>query len=473
VNYCAEAARIVTEELATPAQVDAIVNDAIGGGGPFLVMDLTKGNALSNKCLALMQEAHDGNEWFAPLPILEEKASSFWHNRDDPGDSTYGEDLKDKVLRRILAVLFARTFYVLDNDICEATDLNWLTKNALGFRKGLLDLAEEFGINWIREICMEYAESNQGFEIPPSIESLVPPVFNRHVIIKIREDGVAVIEIFRPEVKNALNNQVIAEILTALDELNDDQSVGGVVITSYDGSIAGADIGGLAALKTSGEASAQCERWHEVHNFLITMMDKPVVAALDGPVMGGGAELAMGCDARVVGPNLILAQPEVNLGFIPGFGGTQFLPRIVGVENAAKMLRTGKPIKAQEAFELGWASVAPVKDGNIVQMAAQILVGGTSDVVDLEPGTVELEPMNPDPIEVPDKLPAVNIGHCSTAIDEILVDLLLRSLSMNLFDGLKEEAKAFGHCMHKKDFRIGLGNFMKNGPRVPAEFTNS
>ncbi|MCP4903896.1 MAG: 3-hydroxyacyl-CoA dehydrogenase family protein, partial [bacterium] len=87
-NYCSEAARITAEGIASPAQVDRIVNEAIGGGGPFNVLDLTRGNLLTAHCQELMQEAPTGSEWFAPPPILTERGNALWHDPGTPGDSS-------------------------------------------------------------------------------------------------------------------------------------------------------------------------------------------------------------------------------------------------------------------------------------------------------------------------------------------------------------------------------------------------
>ena len=125
-----------------------------------------------------------------------------------------------------------------------------------------------------------------------------------------------------------------------------------MVLTSFDGSLAGADIMELAALKTREEAEKKCLRGHEVLS-QIANMSKPVVAAVDGPVLGGGAEISMSCHARVVGPQLMLGQPEVNLGIIPGYGGTQRLPRLIGLERGLELLRTGRPVRRQAGLRMG------------------------------------------------------------------------------------------------------------------------
>ena len=106
-------------------------------------MDLTKGNLLNVKCLNLMKEATTGSDWFTPPPIFEKQGNKPWHERGKPGDPTHDAALAKEVLDRILAVLLGRTYFVVDNEICDPTELNWMTRTALGFGKGLLEIAEE------------------------------------------------------------------------------------------------------------------------------------------------------------------------------------------------------------------------------------------------------------------------------------------------------------------------------------------
>ncbi len=463
-NYCSEAARIVEEGVATPAQVDAIVNTAIGGGGPFNVLDATRGNLLTVHCQELMEAAPTGSPWYRPPAILRERGNRLWHDRDEgkwSTDAHYDDALRDRVLDRILAVLFARTYFVLDNDICAATDLDWMTRMALGFRRGLVDLAADMGMDKVRDLCTKYDQSYNGdFHIPQSIQDGTPRSFHRNVTVDHRGD-IAVVRIFRPEVKNALNRRTLGELETILEKLAGDDGVRGIVLTSFDGSLAGADISELARIRKPEDAEAICHLGQGVFA-VAESMEKPVVAAVDGPVLGGGCELSMACHARVVGPSLMLGQPEVNLGIIPGYGGTQRLPRLVGVERAVDLLRTGRPIGAGDACAWGWAHGEPVK-GDLVAAAVELIRAHTS-------GEVKLAPVDPEPVELPADLPHVDIGHRSLAIDAILIDVVKNGLTRNLADGLELEAKGFGRCTLTIDLDIGLKNFIQNGPRVPAAF---
>jgi enoyl-CoA hydratase/carnithine racemase len=458
-NYCAEAARIEAEGLATPAQVDKIVNDAIGGGGPFNVMDLTRGNLLNIHCLELMRDAPTGGPWFDPPPSFAKQANTPWHDRKNPGDPSYDEKLGRQVLDRILAVLLGRTYFVVDNDICHPREFNWLSRNALGFRSGLLDLAAELGAERVHDICSRYAAENPGYEVPPSIARKQLADFYRHIESE-KEGEIAVVSIRRPEVMNALNEQTLEELKQEFGVLAADPEVQGIVLTSFDGSLAGADISELAALKTPAEAAAKCRHGQAILA-QISALDKPVVAAVDGPVLGGGAEISMACHARVVGKNLMLGQPEVNLGITPGYGGTQRLPRLVGLEHGVQMLRTGSPVRAAEATAWGWATGEATTD----------FVAGAKDLIRQHlAGKVKLAPVDPAPLTVPSQLPSLDIGHHSLAIDAILVDIIRHGLQKPLAEGLEIEAEGFARCKQTVDYDIGMTNFMQNGPRVPAEF---
>ena len=458
-NYVSEAARIVEEGIANAAQVDKIVNDAIGGGGPLNVMDATQGNLLTVHCQELMEQAPTGTPWFKAPKILSKVGNDPWHDRSKPEDSSYDKALGKKVLDRILAVLFGRTYFVVDQGICDPSDLDWMTKMALGFKDGLLSIAGDMGADKVKSICQEFAAVTPGFEVPKSIAEGRLATFTKNVRIEKRGD-IGIVRVWRPEVKNALSALTIREIDKALQELEGDASVKGVVFTSYDGALAGADINELAALPTPQDCRNICNSTHPVM-LRMSGMKKPLVAAVDGPVLGGGAEFSMACHARVVGHHLMLGQPEVNLGIIPGYGGTQRLPRLVGVENALNMMRTTKTIGAKQACEWGWAWGEPA-DAPLAKAIELIRQHNAGDI--------KLTPVSPEPMPPLGELPNHPIAHRSLSIDAILVDVIKRGLAMPLAKGLELEAEGFGRCKATVDMDIGMKNFMQNGPRVPAQF---
>jgi enoyl-CoA hydratase/3-hydroxyacyl-CoA dehydrogenase len=459
VNYCAEAARMVEEGLATPAQIDQVVDAAVGGGGPFLVMDLTRGNPLNVHCLELMQSAPTGTGWFSPPAIFRTQGVRPWHEPGRPTRAPAPPEVARQIRDRILAVLLARTYFVADNGICAPSDLDWLTRNALGFSTGLLDLAEALGAPEVRRVCEEYAARHPGFEVPRSIRDEKLVAFHGNVVVE-RDGELAVVTIRRPEVRNALSARTMRELDEVFAGLAADPATRGVVLTSFDGALAGADIGELAALPDAATCEAFSARGQAVLD-RIAAFPKPVVAAVDGPVLGGGAELSMACHARVVGAQLAMGQPEVNLGIIPGYGGTQRLPRLVGAELALELLRTGRTVSAEEACACGWASGTPSADP--VATAKALVRRHLA-------GSAKLAPPPSGPLSLPERLPAVDLGHRSLAIDEILVAAIRGGLRLPLAEGLRVEARAFGRCKGTVDMDIGMKNFIQNGPRVPAAF---
>ncbi len=168
-----------------------------------------------------------------------------------------------------------------------------------------------------------------------------------------RDGGVLTITINRPKVLNALNGTTLAELASAIDDAGTDAGVRVVVITgSGDRAfVAGADINELAALTPVG--GQEHGRRGQLLFERIDRLGKPVIAAINGFALGGGCELAMACTVRLAADTAKLGQPEINLGLIPGFAGTQRLARLVGRGRALEMLLTGQPISADEAWRIG------------------------------------------------------------------------------------------------------------------------
>ena len=168
-----------------------------------------------------------------------------------------------------------------------------------------------------------------------------------------RDQGVAILTINRPKVLNALNTQTLDELRRAMLELQHDELVRAIVVTGAGEKafVAGADINELSALSAT---SARDHGLAGQHVFdLIENLGKPVIAAINGYALGGGCELAMACTLRLAADTAKLGQPEINLGIIPGFAGTQRLPRLVGTGKAMEMILTGAPITAAEAERIG------------------------------------------------------------------------------------------------------------------------
>jgi enoyl-CoA hydratase len=168
-----------------------------------------------------------------------------------------------------------------------------------------------------------------------------------------RDGGVALVTVNRPKVLNALNMQTLDELRRAILDLKRDDSIRVVILTGAGEKsfVAGADINELATqTPTSGRDHAMTGQ-HILD--LIEHMGKPVIAAINGFALGGGCELAMACTIRVAADTARLGQPEINLGIIPGYAGTQRLARLVGRGRALEILLTGDMLSAQEAHRLG------------------------------------------------------------------------------------------------------------------------
>jgi enoyl-CoA hydratase len=178
-----------------------------------------------------------------------------------------------------------------------------------------------------------------------------------------RDGAVAVLSINRPGVLNALNTQTISELREAVLALRDDAAVRAVILTGAGEKsfVAGADITELAHVPGT-QLKEYAERGQDVFD-LIEHMGKPVLAAINGYALGGGCELAMACTLRVAADTARLGQPEIDLGAIPGFGGTQRLTRLVGKGAALDLLLTGRQITADEALRIGLVNrVVPAAD---------------------------------------------------------------------------------------------------------------
>jgi enoyl-CoA hydratase len=168
-----------------------------------------------------------------------------------------------------------------------------------------------------------------------------------------RGDGAAIVTINRPTVLNALNSATIDELRRVMLDLKRDDAVRAIVVTGAGEKsfVAGADINELAVqTPTSGREHALTGQ----HVFdVIENLGKPVIAAINGFALGGGCELAMACTLRIAADSAKLGQPEINLGLLPGYAGTQRLPRLVGKGRAMELILTGAPISADEALRIG------------------------------------------------------------------------------------------------------------------------
>jgi enoyl-CoA hydratase/carnithine racemase len=244
--------------------------------------------------------------------------------------------------------------------------------------------------------------------------------------------AIAYITVNRPKVLNALNTRTWADLRAAFEQAREDPAVRGVILTGAGDKafIAGADISELAHL-TAVEAQHSSRFGQEVLD-LIENLGKPVIAAINGFALGGGCETAMACTIRLASEKARFGQPEVALGLLPGGGGTQRLPRLVGKGRALQLILSGEIISAQEAYRIGLVNeVVPAEQ--LIARAEAILQKIFANA----------------PIAVAYSLEAVNKG-----------------LDTSQAEGLALEASFFGLCAGTEDKKEGTSAFLaKRAPQ--------
>jgi len=183
---------------------------------------------------------------------------------------------------------------------------------------------------------------------------------------------IAYLTINRPKSLNSLSQQTLVEIVSVLEDVREDRSVRGLILTGAGSRafVAGADIREIATISAL-DASDFARRGQAALD-LIENLGKPVIAAVNGYALGGGCEIAMACTLRIATEGAKFGQPEVKLGVIPGFGGTQRLARLIGKGLALQMILTGEPIDAQEAHRIGLVNEI-VPPNRLIRRAEEIL----------------------------------------------------------------------------------------------------
>ena len=246
-----------------------------------------------------------------------------------------------------------------------------------------------------------------------------------------RQGRVAIITINRPDKRNALNIKTREEGAALLDQLREDDSVGVVVFTGAGDKafIAGADIGEFAGRTAITQREVMTSR------SLFTAIDtfpKPVIAMINGYCLGGGCELALACDIRIASENASFGQPEINLGIIPGGGGTQRLTRLVGEGKAMEMILTGEIIDARTAFSIR-------------------LVNQVVPADQLQAKTLEM---------------ANRIAEKSPVALQLAKEAVKLASKSNLDEGLRREVDLFALCFSTEDKNEGVSAFLEK--RKPA-----
>lgn len=192
------------------------------------------------------------------------------------------------------------------------------------------------------------------------------------VIYEIVEEQIAIVTIQRPKALNALNQEVMLGIEKNISELIENEKVRGIIITGSGNKsfVAGADITEITELQYE-EAVSFSLRGQKIFQ-LIENSPKPIIAAINGYALGGGCELAMACHLRIASENAIFGQPEIKLGIIPGYGGTQRLIRLIGKTKATEFLLNGENINADQALQLGLINKVCLQ-GELIESAKEMM----------------------------------------------------------------------------------------------------
>jgi enoyl-CoA hydratase/carnithine racemase len=263
-----------------------------------------------------------------------------------------------------------------------------------------------------------------------TFETQPAPALTLENVLYEKRGGIAYVTVNRPKALNALNTPTWKDLRTAFEDARDDLAVRGVILTGAGDKafIAGADITELA--HTGAVEAEQSSRFGQEVLDLVENLGKPVIAAVNGFALGGGCEAAMACTIRIAAEGAKFGQPEVKLGLLPGGGGTQRLPRLVGKGRALQLILTGEMISAQEAYRIGLVNeVAPAAD--LIPRAEAILKQIAANA----------------PIAVAFALEATNKG-----------------LETSQSEGLRLEAAYFGLCAATEDKQEGTTAFLEKRP---------
>jgi enoyl-CoA hydratase len=250
---------------------------------------------------------------------------------------------------------------------------------------------------------------------------------NFETLLLQTEQHICTVTINRPDKLNALNNLVLDELEKAFNHIHQTDEIKGVIITGAGEKafVAGADIKELSSLNGASGTKAS-EKGQRIFS-LIEQSSKPVIAVVNGYALGGGTELALAAHIRIASSNAVFGLPEVSLGLIPGYGGTQRLIRLVGKGKAMELILTGRMVKAEEALSLGIAnSTQPTPAEAII--AAREMLG-----VMFKHG----------PVAIASAIKAVNASEVNSEI------------------GYNKEAEVFGSLCETSDFKEGTGAFLE------------
>jgi enoyl-CoA hydratase/3-hydroxyacyl-CoA dehydrogenase len=391
-NWCNESALLL--DRATAAEIDSTASEFVHAG-PFFVLNLANGNPIIVETNTLQAETEGAH--YLPASIF--RSVDRWVTVPPGKSVAVAAETAQAVRERLLGILFSQSVDILDRHIGEPADLDFGCRQALGFRRGPLDLMRELGEDVTGQALMRLREERSGMPMPRRPFSAYQD-FLRHVLVD-DVDGVKVITLRRPDALNALHDEMTDEILEVIRKYEGNDDVSGFVIIGYGtrAFCAGADIGRFTGMLGNAKAAAQYSRDCSRLLVYLDKMTKPVVAALNGMALGGGFELAMRCHSIVALRDAWMQLPEITLGIVPGIGA-MVVPYRRWPQASIEfngMLRQAHRLKAKRALELGVVDKLADNYHGLVQTAIDRVKALTGRVRKIPDAPVELPPL--DPIE--------------------------------------------------------------------------
>jgi enoyl-CoA hydratase/3-hydroxyacyl-CoA dehydrogenase len=449
-NWCNEAAYLL--DVATASQIDHIAEEFVPAG-PFYVLNMAKGNPIVFETNTLQME--EGSHY---RPALILKSVAEWQTIRPGTRLEVPEEIKKIVRDRLLGVLFSQSFDVINRGIGTLEDLNFGCQVALGFRKGPFDIMKELGEAEVERVMSKFQSQRPGF---PGAQKPFSEYqdFRRHILVDERE-GVKIITIRRPQVMNAINDEVNDEILGVLKENMADPSVKGFVITGY-GEAAfstGADIGRFPEVLGKKEAAVQYSRECAKVQRFMDNMDKPVVAAVDGLALGGGLEIAIRCHSIIATKKATFRFPEITLGILPGIGGCivpyRKWPR--GARVFHEMICFARPIGAKEAADIGMVTRLTDNYFDMIKEAVNEVSNLQGKVKPIPVGKVKI----PE-VEIPEKPMAGKLPLSKEAVSIAARTIRDGATAGSLAEALEIGYKGFGEIACTEAAKEGISAFLE------------
>jgi enoyl-CoA hydratase/3-hydroxyacyl-CoA dehydrogenase len=449
-NWCNEAAYLLNN--ATAGEIDQVAEEFVSAG-PFYVLNLANGNPIVFETNTLQMEE---GKHYQPASILPSVKK--WQTKK-PGVKLYiPENVRNIVRDRLLGITFSQSFDIIDQGIGTLEDLNFGCQVALGFHKGPMDTMRDLGEDEVNRVIKLFKKERKGFPGPKKSYSTYQH-FKRYVLVD-EINGVKVITIRRPQALNAISDDVNDEIIGVLKTYKNDPKTKGFILTGYGTTAfsAGADIGKFPQMLGDKEASAQYARDCAKVQLFMDQIDKPIVAAINGFVMGGGLEVTLRCHSMVAVKNARFQFPEITLGLMPGMGGciVPYRKWPTGAKVFHEMLCFAKPINAKEAADIGMVSKLADSYYEMIQEAVKEVNRLEGKIKRIPDGKIEIPG-----IEFPEEPMAGKLCLSKEAVSVVVKTIQKGAATYQFADALEIGYQGFGEIACTGAAKEGISAFLE------------